>query len=158
MKTIDAIVVHCSATKEGKDFRARDIDMMHRQRGFSEIGYHYVVDLDGTVETGRSLMKEGAHCAASGFSGTSYNRHSIGVCYVGGLNAAGRAADTRTEAQKRALRVLLAKLVKEYPVREIIGHRDASPDLDGDGEVEPYEWQKECPCFDARTEYKDLLE
>lgn len=73
------------------------------------------------------------------------------------LGAGGKAKDTRTEAQKRALRVLIAKLVKEYPIKEILGHRDTSPDTDGDGIVEPHEWTKMCPCFDAKEEYKDLL-
>lgn len=157
MKTIDAIIIHCSATKEGQDITARDIDMMHRQRGFNEIGYNFVVKLNGDVETGRSLLKDGAHCNNRGFGGLSYNKHSIGICYIGGLDANGKAKDTRTEAQKRALRVLVAKLVKEYPIKEILGHRDTSPDTDGDGIVEPHEWTKMCPCFDAREEYKDLL-
>ena len=73
------------------------------------------------------------------------------------LDAGGKAKDTRTEAQKRALRVLVAKLVKQYPIKEILGHRDISPDTDGDGIVEPHEWMKMCPCFDAKEEYKDLL-
>ena len=157
MKTIDAIIVHCSATKEGKDYSARDINVWHKQRGFAEIGYNYVVKLDGTVEVGRSLLKDGAHCNNRGFGGLSYNKHSIGICYVGGLDANGKAKDTRTDAQKRALRVLIAKLVKEYPIKEILGHRDTSPDTDGDGVVEPHEWTKMCPCFDAKEEYKDLL-
>ena len=110
MKTIDSIIIHCSATREGQDITARDIDMMHRQRGFNEIGYNYVVKLNGDVETGRSLLKDGAHCNNRGFGGLSYNKHSIGICYVGGLDANGKAKDTRTEAQKRALRVLVAVL------------------------------------------------
>ena len=69
----------------------------------------------------------------------------------------GKAADTRTPEQKKALRELIAKLVKEYPIKEILGHRDTSPDLNGDGVVEPYEWTKMCTCFDAAEEYKDLL-
>ena len=96
MKTIDAIIIHCSATKEGQDITARDIDMMHRQRGFSEIGYNFVVKLNGDVETGRSLLKDGAHCNNRGFGGLSYNKHSIGICYIGGLGAGGKAKDTRT--------------------------------------------------------------
>ena len=154
---IDAVVVHCSATPEGKFFDMRDINRMHVQRGFQCIGYNYVVLLDGTVQIGRSLLIPGAHCNTKGVSGVSYNRHSIGVCYIGGLDKAGKAKDTRTPQQKKALRKLIAKLVKDYPIKEIIGHRDASPDLNGNGVVEPFEWIKQCPCFDAKSEYSDLL-
>ena len=157
MNKIDAIVVHCSATRAGQDIGKKEITQMHLQRGFSTIGYNYVIRQDGTVEVGRSLTIDGAHCNSKGFSGVSYNKHSIGICYVGGLDAAGKAADTRTPAQKKALAVLIAKLVKEYDIKEVLGHRDTSPDLDGDGIVEPNEWIKSCPCFDAATEYKDLL-
>lgn len=155
---IDAIVVHCSATPEGKDLGRKDINMMHVQRGFQCIGYNFVVKLDGTVQTGRSLTIDGAHCNSKGFSGRSYNKHSIGICYIGGTDVRGKAKDTRTPEQKKALRELIAKLVKEYPIKEILGHRDTSPDLNGDGVVEPYEWTKMCPCFDAKEEYKDLLQ
>ena len=158
MNKIDAIVVHCSATRAGQDIGKSEINRMHVERGFNCIGYNYVVRIDGTVETGRSLQIDGAHCSSKGFSGVSYNKHSIGICYVGGLDKSGKAADTRTDAQKNALRELIAKLVKEYPdIKEILGHRDTSPDLDGDGIVEPNEWIKICPCFDAASEYKDLL-
>lgn len=158
MNKIDAIVVHCSATKAGHDIGKSEINQMHVARGFNCIGYNYVVRIDGIVETGRSLQIDGAHCNSKGFSGVSYNKHSIGICYVGGLDKSGKAADTRTDAQKKALRKLIAKLVNEYPdIKEILGHRDTSPDLDGDGIVEPNEWIKMCPCFDTASEYKDLL-
>ena len=158
MNKIDAIVVHCSATKAGQDIGKSEINRMHVARGFNCIGYNYVVRIDGTVETGRSLHIDGAHCNSKGFSGVSYNKHSIGICYIGGLDKSGKAADTRTNAQKKALRELIAKLVKEYPdIKEILGHRDTSPDLDGDGIVEPNEWIKMCPCFDAKEEYSDLF-
>lgn len=157
MKKIDAIVIHCSATREGQDLNKNDITQMHLKRGFSTIGYNYLVKLDGTVEVGRSLQIDGAHCNSKGFSGLSYNKHSIGICYIGGLDSKGNAKDTRTVAQKFALRELISKLVKEYQIKEILGHRDTSPDLDGDGIVEPNEWIKMCPCFDAVAEYKDLL-
>ena len=156
MNKSDAIVIHCSATRAGQNIGKKEITQMHLQRGFSTIGYNYVVRLDGTVEVGRSLQIDGAHCNSKGFSGVSYNKHSIGICYVGGLDAHGKASDTRTPAQKKALRELIAKLVKEYDIKEVLGHRDTSPDLDGDGIVEPNEWTKMCPCFDA-AEYKDLL-
>ena len=99
MNKIDSIIIHCSATRTGLDLRAKDIDRMHKQRGFTRIGYNFVIDLDGTVENGRPLSVDGAHCNTKGFSGVSYNKHSIGICYIGGLNANGRPVDTRTEAQ-----------------------------------------------------------
>ena len=159
MNKIDAIVVHCSATRAGQDIGKKEIIQMHLQRGFSTIGYNYIIRLDGTIEVGRSLTIDGAHCNSKGFfSGVSYNKHSIGICYVGGLDANGKATDTRTSEQKKALRELIAKLIKQYPyIKEILGHRDTSPDLDGDGIVEPNEWIKMCPCFDAKKEYSELL-
>lgn len=150
---IDSIVIHCSATREGQDVRASDINKWHLERGFAMIGYNYVIDLDGTVETGRPLSRDGAHCNTSGVSGKPYNKHSIGICYVGGLDKNGNAKDTRTEAQKKAMRGLIDSLMEEYPIIEVIGHRDASPDKNGDGEVTKNEWIKECPCFNVRAEF-----
>ena len=157
MNKIDSIIIHCSSTKAGVNFKAKDIDRMHKQRGFNQIGYHYIIDLDGTIETGRPLTSWGAHCNTKGFSDSSYNKHSIGICYIGGLDDNGKPADTRTEAQKQALHELVAKLCKKYQILEILGHRDTSPDLDGDGEVEPQEWIKHCPCFDVGEEFPNFL-
>lgn len=118
------------------------------------IGYNYVIDLDGTVEVGRPLTRDGAHCNTAGLSGVSYNKHSIGICYIGGLDKDGRAADTRTPAQKKALMELVYSLLDKYPsIVEIIGHRDASPDRNGDGQITPNEWIKQCPCFDVKNEF-----
>ena len=153
MKKIDAIVIHCSATRAGWDVRAKDIDKWHKERGFSMIGYNYVIDLDGKVEIGRPLNMDGAHCKTKGTSGLSYNKHSIGICYVGGLDKKGNPADTRTKAQKKAMRELVYNLVNTYPIVEVIGHRDASPDLNGDGQITPNEWVKQCPCFDVKSEF-----
>lgn len=150
---IDSIVVHCSATREGQDVRASDIDKWHRERGFKCCGYHFVIDLDGTVEKGRPLTMDGAHCNTAGLSGKVYNKHSIGICYVGGLDKRGNPKDTRTRRQKVALHNLIYSLVMQYPIKEIIGHRDASPDLNHDGKITPNEWQKVCPAFDVRSEY-----
>ena len=137
MKTIDSIIIHCSPTRFGQDLRAKDIDRMHKQRGFNQIGYNYVIDIDGTVE--------------------SYNKHSIGICYIGGLDVNGKAADTRTEAQRIALRDLVEKLCRDYPIIEVLGHRDTSPDLNDNGEVEPFEYIKACPCFDVRKEFSNFM-
>lgn len=152
-ENIDAIIIHCSASREGQDLRASDIDKMHKERGFAQIGYNYVIDLDGTVETGRPLTLNGAHCPLKDKNGKSYNYHSIGICYVGGLDKKGKAKDTRTDAQKKALVDLVYGLMDEYPIKEVIGHRDASPDLNGDGEITSNEWVKQCPCFNVKSEF-----
>lgn len=154
MKTIDAIVIHCSATRAGQNVKASDIDKWHKERGFAMIGYNYVIDLDGTVEVGRPLTRDGAHCNTAGTSGVSYNKHSIGICYIGGLDAKGNAADTRTPKQRYALMKLVYELIDKYPsIKEVIGHRDASPDKNGDGVITRNEWIKQCPCFDVRAEF-----
>lgn len=154
MRKIDAIVIHCSATRAGQDVRAADIDKWHKERGFAMIGYNYVIDLDGTVEVGRPLSRDGAHCNTAGVSGLSYNKHSIGICYVGGLDKDGNPADTRTPEQKLSLLNLVCKLMDAYPdIVEVIGHRDASPDKNGNGVIERNEWIKQCPCFDVRAEF-----
>ena len=151
---IDSIVIHCTASREGQDVRAADIDKMHKERGFAMIGYHFVIDLDGTIETGRPLSRDGAHCNTAGTSGRAYNKHSIGIVYVGGLDRNGNPKDTRTPAQKKALLNLVYSLLDAYPnIREIIGHRDASPDKNGDGKITTNEWIKQCPCFDVRAEF-----
>lgn len=147
MKTIDTIVIHCSATRAGMDVRASDIDKWHRERGFAMIGYNYVIDLDGTVEAGRPLTMNGAHCVG-------YNDHSVGICYVGGLDAFGRPFDTRTRAQKEAMHDLVSRLMERYPtIVRVIGHRDASPDLNGDGKITQDEWIKACPCFEVSADF-----
>lgn len=158
MNKIDAIVVHCSATKVRENIGKKEITQMHLQRGFSTIGYNFVIRLDGTVEVGRSLTIDGAHCNSKGFSGISYNKHSIGICYVGGLDEHGKPADTRTSEQKKALAKLIKELCGKYQIVEVLGHRDTSPDLDGDGIVESEEWTKMCPCFDVRAEYPFIQE
>lgn len=150
---IDSIVVHCSATRAGQDVRASDIDKWHKERGFKMIGYNYVIDLDGTVEIGRPLTMDGAHCNTAGTSGKSYNKHSIGICIVGGLDENGNPADTRTDAQKISCANLIAQLEMEYNIVDVLGHRDASPDANGDGNITQNEWIKMCPCFDVRSEF-----
>lgn len=150
MRKINLIVVHCSATPEGRDVTAADINKMHIARGFKKIGYHYVVRLDGTVETGRKENEIGAHAKG-------YNANSIGVCYVGGLASDGKTPkDTRTPAQKSALKKLLHTLKQRYPDARIVGHRDLSPDTNHNGKVDKCEWFKACPCFDAIPEYANI--
>ena len=145
MRKIDMIVIHCSATRADVPLSPRQLDEMHRQRGFDGCGYHYYVRRDGEICTMRPVDRPGAHAKG-------YNQHSIGVCYEGGLDEQGRPADTRTELQKRSLRVLVRVLAMDFQTRRIVGHRDMSPDLDGDGVIEPEEWTKVCTCFDVGTE------
>lgn len=149
MRDIKYIVVHATATKQGQNFTAKDIDRWHKQRGWSGIGYHYVIDIYGNLEKGRPENRIGAHVKG-------YNRNSIGVVYVGGLNKNLAPKDTRTNAQKEALKTLLKSLKTRYPKAKILGHRDFSKDLNGNGIIEPFEFIKACPCYDAKTEYKTL--
>ena len=135
MRNINLIIVHCSATPDGRDLSVADIDRWHRERGFDGIGYHYVVYIDGSVHEGRPLNKVGAHCKG-------HNAHSIGICYVGGVDLNGKPKDTRTLAQKDALVNLLMRLKRRFPKAVIRGHRDFAA--------------KACPSFDATKEYAGI--
>ena len=135
-RVINEIIVHCSATPEGKDYTLDTIRQWHRQRGFSDIGYHYVIHPDGTVEEGRDVNIAGAHCSG-------HNSKSIGICYIGGMTADNKKAkDTRTEEQRTNLKALLMAMRKLYPSAKIHGHRDFAA--------------KACPSFDATEEYKNI--
>lgn len=151
MRDIKYIVIHCSATKEGVPFTAADIDRWHKQRGFSCIGYHYVIDLDGRVELGRPVSEPGAHCVVPG---KRINKESIGICYIGGLDEDARPRDTRTTEQKKALSILVRELKASFPGAEVVGHRDLFADINGDGIVDKQDWLKACPCFDVRKEFR----
>ena len=148
-RKITDIVIHCTASAYGQDLTAEDVRRIHKAKGWSDIGYHYLIRLDGRTETGRDVDIIGAHVSG-------HNAHSIGVCYVGGIDQKGQPADTRTVNQKDALISLLKMLRAVYPDARICGHRDFSPDLNGNGTIEPSEWIKSCPCFDAITEYTYL--
>lgn len=150
VRQITGIVIHCSATKEGKDFSAFDIHKWHKERGFNGIGYHFVIRLDGTIEVGRQLSQRGAHT-------TGHNKNTIGICYIGGLDESGNSKDTRTPEQKEALRWLITAIKTNLPhgmTLTVKGHRDYSPDTNGDGVISKYERIKECPCFDVIPEYE----
>ena len=137
-RTINEIIIHCSATPEGRDYTVYDIRRWHKAQGWSDIGYHYLIYRNGHIEPGRDVDVIGAHC-------TGHNTHSIGVCYIGGMDRDNKQPkDTRTLAQKAALLSLLVDLKKKYPKARIIGHRD----LDKYG--------KKCPSFDAANEYKHI--
>lgn len=137
MRIITLIIIHCSAVGPGQQSSAADIDRWHRQRGWKNgCGYHYVIRRDGSIETGRPLEMVGAHSL-------NHNKHSIGICYEGGLDIHGRPADTRTEAQKAAMRQLLEQLHARFPKAITTGHNVFNP-------------MKACPCFNAMREYEDL--
>lgn len=144
LENIHTIVVHCSATKEGQDISASDIDYWHRNNGWSGIGYHKVIRLNGAVENGRPFFQTGAHVAGN-------NTNTIGICLIGGLDSAGKPKNTFTTEQMNSLYNELVNLTLLCPnLKEIKGHRDFSPDLNGDGQITKDEWIKDCPCFDVK--------
>jgi len=137
MKEVSKIIVHCSATREGDDsINAEVIDRWHKARGWKGIGYHFVVLIDGTIETGRMINKCGAHTKG-------YNCSSISICYIGGVEKDGKTPkDTRTPEQIASMLELLNVLRKIYPEAKIHSHRDFAA--------------KACPSFDATTEYCNI--
>ena len=136
MRSINEIIVHCAATREGRDFTVEDITRWHKARGFATIGYHYVIYRDGSIHEGRPLEQIGAHCVG-------HNKHSIGICYIGGCASDGKTPkDTRTPEQKEALLALLRRLKARFPNATIHGHRDFAA--------------KACPSYDAFREYRQL--
>lgn len=135
-RQIKEIIVHCTATRAGVNCTVEDIRRWHRQQGWSDIGYHYVVYRDGSVHEGRDVNIAGAHCLG-------HNTYSIGVAYVGGVARDGKTpADTRTVAQAEGLEKLMVELRRMYPHAQIFGHRDFA--------------RKACPCFDARKCYEGI--
>jgi N-acetylmuramoyl-L-alanine amidase len=175
-RSTNLIVIHCAATPSGKSIGpnpAASIDAWHQARGFHRdpsfvrsfnaslphIGYHFVIDLNGTVITGRHLDEIGAHAY-------QFNAHSIGICLVGGAEREARYTSDQWEALARLVIELTAKL--NIPLRlphrmykatspgynvvmGVCGHRDLSPDKNGNGLAEPFEWLKTCPGFDVRA-------
>lgn len=135
MRDINKIIVHCSATPEGRDISANTIDQWHKERGWSGIGYHYVVKIDGTIEYGRDITKTGAHVKG-------HNTGSIGICYIGGCDLDMNPKDTRTAEQKESLLLLIKTLKKLHCNATIHGHNEFS--------------SKACPSFDAKNEYKNI--
>ena len=135
MRTINEIIVHCSATKEGQNFTTQDIDRWHKARGFKCIGYHYVIYIDGSLHFGRPIEEIGAHVK-------NHNAHSIGICYIGGLDKNGKAKDTRTPEQKLTLYQLLYDLKQLYPNARIGCHNEFD--------------NKSCPCFKREQLIEEL--
>jgi N-acetylmuramoyl-L-alanine amidase len=131
MRKIDKIIIHCSATPEGRDVKTETIRKWHLDRGWSDIGYHYVIELDGSLHIGRPIERTGAHCKG-------HNTGSIGVCYIGGVDQDMKPKDTRTEAQRDTLHSLLFDLTDNFAGATIHGHNEFS--------------SKACPSFNVQTE------
>lgn len=134
MRTLDRIVLHCSATEEGKNFTADDIRTWHKARGWKDIGYHYVIKLDGTVEYGRPVDQVGAHVKG-------HNATTVGVCYIGGLRN-GEPVDTMTPEQEVAFLELVYSLRKSLGYLTVHGHNEYSA--------------KACPSFVVKEKYPFL--
>jgi len=148
-RRIDYLVMHCTATREGQHITVDQIRKWHTNKGWSDIGYHYVIYLDGSIHEGRPVTRIGAHVRG-------YNKHSIGITYVGGVDHNLAPKDTRTPEQKIAIERLLKSLKCYHPKAKILGHRDFSPDKNNNGIIEPFEWMKACPCYDAITEHQNI--
>ena len=128
MDDIRFLVVHCSDTPNGRHHTAADIDRWHKERGWSGIGYHAVIQTDGTVEAGRPECTMGAHVRG-------HNGHSLGVCMIG--------RDQFSDAQYRSLEGVLLDWKTKHPGAEIVGHHDLDPD-------------KTCPGFDVHDWWDGL--
>ncbi len=138
MRVINKIILHCSATPEGRRTTVEDIRLWHKQRGWSDIGYHYVVYLDGSVHEGRPIERSGAHVFG-------LNKNSIGVCYIGGVDKNNlKAKDTRTPEQIMALDLLLGSLLDDFKGATLHGHNEFA--------------NKACPSFDVQDEYRYLID
>lgn len=135
MRKINKIIIHCSATKEGNKISAATIDRWHKDRGWSGIGYHYVVSLNGNIEYGRPIDKQGAHVK-------NHNKGSIGICYIGGLDDYLNPKDTRTQEQKESLLDLIKTLKRLNPGASVHGHNEFAA--------------KACPCFNVEEEYCNI--
>jgi len=134
MREINKIIIHCSATPEGREHDVEDIRAWHKARGWKNVGYHYVIKLDGTIQVGRNLRQQGAHAYG-------HNADSIGICYIGGMTKGGKKAkDTRTKAQKQSMAQLVWQLNEEFGGNlEVIGHNEVS--------------NKACPSFDVSEDF-----
>lgn len=139
MRKVNEIIVHCSATREGKEFTVADIDRWHREKGWKGCGYHYVITLDGRVQQGRPEQVAGAHCSGR-------NAESIGICYIGGCNLVGKSKDTRTPEQKKAMVTLIRQLMQTHgiSIKNVRCHNEFST--------------KACPSFSVQKLHKEILE
>jgi N-acetylmuramoyl-L-alanine amidase len=138
MRDINLIMIHCTDTPEGRDVTAEEVNEWHRQRGYEMIGYHFLIRLNGDIESGRPLFMKGAACRKG-----RANDFGVHVCYAGGRDNRGDTADTRTPKQRESLLMLLKWLKRRFPKARIVGHRD-------------FDRGKACPCYDAKNEYMNL--
>lgn len=134
MRHITEIIIHCTATPADREITMDELRKWHKERGYTDVGYHYVVHLDGSIENGRPITRIGAHCLG-------HNAESIGIAYVGGLDACGKPADTRTVAQIEGLKVAVRTLREAFGKLPVYGHNEFS--------------NKQCPCFDAKREFRN---
>lgn len=139
MRKITEIIVHCSATREGKEFTVADIDRWHREKGWKGCGYHYVITLDGRVQPGRPEQVAGAHCSGR-------NAESLGICYIGGCDLVGKSKDTRTEVQRKSMVTLIRQLMQAHgiSIENVRCHNEFSV--------------KACPSFSVQKLHKEILE
>lgn len=140
VRKINEILIHCTATPEGRDVHVADIEQWHRQRQFrpyggTYCGYHYLVCLDGSIEAGKPLEAMGQHCKG-------HNKYSVGICYAGGLDTKKKPKDTRTKAQKESLFRLVKELKARFPNATVHGHNEFAA--------------KDCPCFNVSKEYSSF--
>ncbi|CAL9983791.1 amidase [Vibrio phage D81] len=140
------ITVHTSATPPSAKITVNEIRQMHLNKGWSDIGYHFVITRDGILQVGRPLSRNGAHVKG-------HNKDNIGICLVGGVDKNGKAENNFNDKQFEALRYLISELSGRYGIKEesIKGHRDWFTDINGDGIVDSRDWLKECPCFDVKS-------
>lgn len=133
MRKINKLIIHCSATPPTMNIGVKEIRRWHvDDNGWDDIGYHFVIRRDGTLETGRPVAKQGAHCAAQ-----NGNRASIGICMVGGVDKGLHPENNFTPQQFATLDTLVRDLMRTYPVDTVLGHRDLDP-------------RKACPSFSVR--------
>lgn len=133
MRKLNKVIIHCSYTPEGREHDVDDIRAWHKAQGWSDVGYHFIIKLDGTIEAGRPITKIGAHCKG-------YNQGSIGICYIGGMDKTDRSPkDTRTESQKESIVNLVNSLNTVFGELSVHGHNEFS--------------SKACPCFDVKEEF-----
>jgi N-acetylmuramoyl-L-alanine amidase len=134
MRNLTRIILHCSATEEGKDFSAADIRTWHKAQGWKDIGYHFVICLDGTIERGRPIDEVGAHVKG-------HNADTIGVCYIGGVKD-GKPKDTMTAEQEVAWMHLVLGLRIVFGYLPVHGHNEYAA--------------KACPSFKVGDKYAFL--
>ena len=132
MRKLDRIILHCTATPEGRHVDVDTIRVWHKARGWSDVGYHFIIYIDGSVHSGRDVSKTGAHVAG-------HNATTIGVVYVGGTDAAGKAKDTMNAAQETAFVNLVKHLRDEYGPLTLHGHNEYAA--------------KACPSFKVKDKF-----